>query len=62
MFFFWGKFLQLGDEKKRVGESNKGIIEILKIQSPHLDQKNLKIIIFRQCVSLGQSEIPKKMY
>jgi hypothetical protein len=28
--FFFGEFSQPGDKKKRAGESNKGIFEILK--------------------------------
>jgi hypothetical protein len=33
-----GEFSQLRNKKKMVGESNKGIFEILK-KSPYLDQK-----------------------
>jgi hypothetical protein len=30
--FFFGEFSQPGDQKKRAGESNKGIFKILKKQ------------------------------
>jgi hypothetical protein len=37
--FFWGKFLQPANKKKRVGESNKGIFEIKKKKSPYLNKE-----------------------
>ncbi len=35
-FFVFGEFSQPGDKKKRAGESNKGIIEILKKTIRHI--------------------------
>jgi hypothetical protein len=32
VFFFFGEFSQPGDQKKRAGESNKGIFQIFKKQ------------------------------
>jgi hypothetical protein len=52
-FFFFGEFPQPGDKKKRAGESNKGIFEILKKNnSPYLDKTNLEVARFRQCVDV----------
>jgi hypothetical protein len=49
--------------KKKVGEFNKGIFEILK-KSPYLDQKNLEVTIFRESrVPIGRQNyvgFPKK--
>jgi len=64
MFFFFGEVLQLGD-KKRAGESNKGIFEIKKNKILHiLTQKKQKVARFIMCScrlpKLGR--IPKKIY
>jgi len=56
--FFFGEFSQPGDKKKGggrgAGESNKGIFEIFLTNSPYLDQKNLEVARFRQCVPAGR--------
>jgi hypothetical protein len=51
--FFCGRIFTTWQQKKMVDESNKGIFEIYKKKSPYLDQKNLKVTIFRQCVLVG---------
>jgi hypothetical protein len=50
--FFWWIFATRR-QIKRVSESNNGIFEILKKCSPYLDQKNIKVIRFKQCVLIG---------
>jgi hypothetical protein len=35
-------------------------LRFLKKNSPYLDQKNLEVAIFRQCVPVGRRRIPKK--
>jgi hypothetical protein len=52
LFFFFSEFLQPGN-KKRAGESNKGIFKIKK-KLPYLDKKNLEVTRFGQCVPVGR--------
>jgi hypothetical protein len=53
-YFIFGEFSQPHDQKKRAGNSNQGIFEILKKNSPYLDQKNLDVASFRQCIPVGR--------
>jgi hypothetical protein len=53
VFFFWWIFATWR-QKKRAGESNKGIFEILKKKSPILTKKNLEVARFGQCVPVGR--------
>jgi hypothetical protein len=53
VFVFSDEFLQPGD-KKKAGESNKGIFRISKTNSPYLDQNKLEAARFRQCVPVGR--------
>jgi hypothetical protein len=53
MVFFCGKFSSLGDPKKRVSESNKGIFEFFK-KIHHISRKKIEILKFRQCVPLSR--------
>jgi hypothetical protein len=55
-FYFLANFRNLARKKKGAGESNKGIFEIYFFKSPYLDQKNLEVARFRQCVPAGRQK------
>jgi hypothetical protein len=55
--FFLANFRNLAT-KKKAGESNKGILKILKNNSPYLDQNQLEVARFRQCVPAGRQNQP----
>jgi len=54
--FFGGEFSPPGDQKKRAGESNKGIFENFKRKFAISwgKKKKLKVARFRQCVPLSR--------
>ncbi len=54
-FFLGGRILATWQpKKKKAGESNKGIFEFKKNNSPYLDKKNLEVARFIQCVPVGR--------
>jgi len=57
VFYLGGKFLQPGDKKKGLANPIKGFLRFKRKKTPYLDQKNLEVAIFRQCVPVGRQSI-----
>jgi len=53
VFFYFGEFSQPGNKKKGLGNPTKGFLRFFK-KSPYLDEKNLEVARFRQCVHVGR--------
>jgi hypothetical protein len=51
--FVFGKFLQPDDQKKGLANPTKRFLKFVFKESPSLNQKNLEVARFRQCVPIG---------
>jgi len=51
---FFGEFSQPGDKSKGLANPTKGFLRFEENNSPYLDQKNLEVARFRQCVPVGR--------
>jgi hypothetical protein len=56
VFSFLAKFRTLARKKRTLANPTKGFLEFLRKKSPYLEEKKLKVAIFRQCPPVGRQD------